>query len=111
VASQSVIRLVDVLPISKKPELVIIYDLNDYPVSARCSACGAVMPQRQEWITSAAENLEWFANQFRLHLESDGPDWGAALKNPGQLVEFETAGPDWGAAFKNSGRLVEAMAA
>jgi exosome complex RNA-binding protein Csl4 len=58
VASESVIRLARVLPISKGPELVIVYDLNDYPVSARCSTCGAVMPQRQKWITSAAENLE-----------------------------------------------------
>jgi hypothetical protein len=86
-ASQTVIRLAEVLPISKGPELVITYDLNDYPVSARCSTCGAVMPQRQKWITSAAENLEWFANQFRLHLGPDDPDGGVALKDPARLIE------------------------
>jgi hypothetical protein len=91
VASQSIIRLAEVLPISKQPELVIAYDLNDYPVSARCSSCGAVMPQRQKWITSAAENLEWFSNQFKLHLGPDDPDGGVALKDPRRLIEAMAA--------------------
>jgi len=86
-ATESVVRLANVLPISKRPELVIDYDLNDYPVSARCSSCGAVMPQRQKWITSAEENLEWFADQFRLHLGPDDPDGGVALKVPSRLME------------------------
>lgn len=90
-ATVSVMRMAGILPISKKPELVIVYDLNDYPVSARCSSCGAVMPQRQKWITSAAENMEWFANQFRLHLGPDDPDGGVALKDPGRLIEAMAA--------------------
>jgi hypothetical protein len=79
------------------------------------------MPQRQEWITSAAENLKWFEKQFRLHLESDDPDWGAALKIPGNVMEVETARPAWGTVLKkpdllnpglrNPGGLILAMTA
>jgi len=89
VATLSVMRLAGVLPISKskEPELVITYDMNDYPVKARCSSCGKEMPARKGWFTSAAANLAWFADQFRLHLESDGPDGGAALSDPELLRE------------------------
>jgi hypothetical protein len=80
-------RLAGVLPISKNPELVIVYDLNDYPVKARCSSCGKEMPARKGWFTSAAANLAWFADQFRLHLESDDPDGGSAMPDPARLRE------------------------
>jgi hypothetical protein len=91
VATVSVMRTAGVLPVSKRPELVIVYDLNDYPVSASCSSCGAAMPQRREWITSAAENLEWFANQFMLHLGTDDPDGGLAQQDPGRLIQAMAA--------------------
>ena len=58
-----------------KPELIVTRDMNDYPATARCSACGKGMPIRQKWINSSADNLAWFANQFRLHVEQMHPDW------------------------------------
>lgn len=84
-ATVSVMRLSGVLPVSKKPELVIVYDMNDYPVKAKCSACGKEMPARKGWFVSAAENLAWFAHQFRLHLDDDGPDGGVAMADPGRM--------------------------
>jgi len=82
-------RLAGILPVSKskEPELVITYDLNDYPVKARCSSCGKEMPARRGWFTSAAANLAWFADQFRLHLENDDPDGGVAMMDPDRLRE------------------------
>ena len=62
------------LHLEKRPELTVIRDLNDYPATARCSACGEVMPPRQRWINSSAQNLAWFADQFRLHIEREHPN-------------------------------------
>jgi hypothetical protein len=52
-----------------KPELTVVYDMNDYPATARCSSCGEEMPARHRWINPSAENLVWFADQFKLHVE------------------------------------------
>ena len=70
---------VDSLPLARKPELKVVRDLNDYPATARCSSCGEEMPARQRWINSAAENLAWFADQFRMHLEHEHPFWSPEL--------------------------------
>ena len=53
----------------EKPELTIVHDMDDYPATARCSTCGKEMALRQRWFTSSAENLAWFGDQFRVHLE------------------------------------------
>jgi hypothetical protein len=53
---------------AKKPELIIVHDMDDYPAAARCSTCGKEMALSQRWINSSAENLVWFAEQFKLHL-------------------------------------------
>jgi hypothetical protein len=66
---------VDTLPMARKPELTVVYDEYDYPATARCSSCGKEMPLRQRWITSSAQNLDWFAEQFRLHVEEEHPGW------------------------------------
>lgn len=58
----------DISRLNSKPELTVVHDLNDYPANARCSSCGKQMPVRQRWIMSSAENLDWFADQFRLHV-------------------------------------------
>ena len=64
---------VDALPIASKPELILVYDINDYPATARSSVCGDAMPVRQSWINSATDNLAWFTDQFRLHVEQAHP--------------------------------------
>jgi len=66
-------RLVDAytLRMVEKPELTIVRDMDDYPAIARCSTCGKEMALRQRWFTSAAENLTWFGDQFRLHLAQE----------------------------------------
>jgi NMD protein affecting ribosome stability and mRNA decay len=55
------------------PEMTVIADMNNYPATARCSACGQAMPTRQRWINSSADNLVWFAEQFKLHLAQQHP--------------------------------------
>ena len=68
-ASQSVLHWpVNTFGHGRTPEMTILNDMDDYPAIARCSCCGAVMPTRQKWFHSAADNLAWFADQFRLHL-------------------------------------------
>jgi len=81
----------DTPPLAEMPELIVIRDLNDYPATARCSSCGTAMPERQRWITSSAENLAWFADQFRLHVEKEHPAWSEALKEPERLAGTEAA--------------------
>jgi len=66
-------RSTDILRVPGKMELTIVRDMNDYPATARCSGCGEVMPVRQKWINSSAQNLAWFAEQFRLHVERHHP--------------------------------------
>jgi hypothetical protein len=65
------------LPRTRKPELRIIRDLNDCPVQATCSCCGEEMPACRSWFTSAADNLKWFADQFRHHVEQEHTGWKA----------------------------------
>jgi hypothetical protein len=73
------------------PKLNVIHDMNDYPATAKCSSCGKEMPRRQRWITSSADNLAWFADQFRFHVEQEH-SWGAeSLMAERQLVEGEAA--------------------
>jgi len=73
------------------PKLTVIHDMNDYPATAKCSACGKEMPRRQRWVTSAADNLAWFADQFRFHVEQEH-SWGAeSLMAQRQVIEGEAA--------------------
>jgi hypothetical protein len=58
-----------------KPKLTVVHDINDYPAAAKCSVCGEEMPLRGRWITSSAQNLAWFADQFRIHVEQEHPAW------------------------------------
>jgi NMD protein affecting ribosome stability and mRNA decay len=82
---------VDTCFVTRKPELLIVHDEYDYPANARCSSCGKAMPLRQSWITSSTDNLIWFAEQFRLHVETEHPDWIESLNSPGQLRNSEAA--------------------
>ncbi len=52
----------------QRPELIMLYEMYDYPVGARCSACGQTMPQSKKWINPAAENLRWLRSQFEVHV-------------------------------------------
>jgi hypothetical protein len=76
---------------AKTPELIVIHDMNDYPANARCSSCGEAMPMRQRWITSSADNLAWFADQFKLHIEKEHPGRTETLKNSESLSGTEAA--------------------
>jgi len=82
---------VDTLPMAIRPELTVVRDEYDYPVTARCSSCGKAMPVRERWITSSAENLVWFADQFRRHVEREHTGWSVALKVPGRPAGTEAA--------------------
>jgi hypothetical protein len=69
-ASESIFsNSVGAFPNAAKPQLIVVHDINDYPATARCSACGEEMPVRQSWINSASDNMAWFTDQFRLHVE------------------------------------------
>jgi len=73
------------------PKLTVVLDMNDYPATAKCSACGKEMPRRQRWITSSADNLAWFADHFRFHVEHEH-SWGAeSLMAQRQLIEGKAA--------------------
>jgi hypothetical protein len=82
---------VDTLPTAGMPELTVVRDEYDYPVAARCSSCGKAMPVRQSWINSSAENLAWFADQFRIHVEKEHPGWSGSLKEAERLRGTEAA--------------------
>jgi hypothetical protein len=81
----------DAWPPASKPQLTILHDEYDYPATAKCSSCGQAMPTRQRWINSSADNLNWFADQFKLHLEKAHPDRSRFLKDPTQLGDSDTA--------------------
>jgi hypothetical protein len=83
--------LVDTLPIARKPELIVVRDEYDYPSTARCSSCGKAMPVRRRWITSSAENLAWFADQFRIHVEKEHLGWSGALIESVRLKDTAAA--------------------
>jgi hypothetical protein len=81
-----------ILHLISKPKLTVVRDINDYPAAAKCSACGEEMPLRGRWITSAAQNLAWFADQFRIHVEQEHPAWSPeTLRAQGELIENEAA--------------------
>jgi hypothetical protein len=56
-----------------KSELVIEYDANSFPVTAKRTICGEEMPKGEPRITSASENILWFARQFTLHKTQKHP--------------------------------------
>ena len=75
-----------------KPGLIVVYDINDYPATARCSSCGGEMPVRRRWINPSAENLAWFADRFRVHVEQEHPGWrNESLKHQGRLTGTKAA--------------------
>jgi hypothetical protein len=82
---------VDILHTAGKPELTVVRDEYDYPATARCSSCGKAMPARRRWINSSADNLLWFADQFKLHVEREHPSWSGTPKTSGQLRDTEAA--------------------
>jgi hypothetical protein len=91
-APETIHRSVDTLPLTaKRPKLIVIRDMNDYPANARCSSCGEPMPIRQRWITSLADNLVWFADQFLLHVEKEHPAWSRTRKNSEYSSDAEAA--------------------
>jgi len=53
---------------TKKLELLIEFDENSHPVSAKCSACGVQMPLMESKGASSEESSKWFAIQFDLHV-------------------------------------------
>jgi len=53
---------------AKKPELLVDYNSNSHPISAKCSACELQMPHMESKGASSAESINWFAIQFDLHV-------------------------------------------
>jgi hypothetical protein len=53
---------------TKKLELLLEFDENSHPVSAKCSACGVQMPLMESKGASSEESSKWFAIQFDLHV-------------------------------------------
>jgi hypothetical protein len=53
---------------AKKPELLLDYDVNSHPISAKCSVCGIEMPHMESKGASSAESIKWFGIQFDLHV-------------------------------------------
>jgi hypothetical protein len=50
------------------------------------------MPLRGRWITSSPQNMVWFEDQFRIHVEEEHPAWAPqAVRDHGQLIENEAA--------------------
>jgi hypothetical protein len=55
------------------PEMQLRCDVNGNPISAKCSACGAQMPQSSTRITNPIDNVAWFQTQFSLHVAQFHP--------------------------------------
>jgi hypothetical protein len=53
-------------------ELTILYDANNQPTSARCSACRELMPTTNQRTTSV-EIINWFAVHFEIHKRHKHP--------------------------------------
>jgi hypothetical protein len=53
---------------AKKLELLVEYDEDSHPVTAKCSACGVQMPLMESKGASSEESGKWFAIQFDLHV-------------------------------------------
>jgi len=53
---------------AKRLELLVDYNSNSHPVSAKCSACADQMPLMESKGASSAESIKWFAIQFDLHV-------------------------------------------
>ena len=53
------------------PMMQMRYDENSIPVSAKCSVCGAQMPQAKPRITNPIDNVAWFTVQFDLHVSQN----------------------------------------
>jgi hypothetical protein len=59
----------------EEPELIIGYDVDSFPTTAVCSACGAAMADPSLTVTDYQDTLEWFSKKFALHLrKKHGPD-------------------------------------
>lgn len=57
----------------EKPMLKFVFNADNSPVSAKCSACGKEMPQGELRDTFVGENLRWFRLQFEAHKKAIHP--------------------------------------
>ena len=55
------------------PRLMITYNSNKFPVSAKCSVCGQEMPKGDMRRTFIGEDLCWFKAQFEAHKKTRHP--------------------------------------
>jgi len=49
------------------PTMIVVRDVNDVSISAKCSECGGEMPQGEPRVSTKELNLKWFQQQFALH--------------------------------------------
>ena len=59
---------------NRGPEMQISCDENGIPTSAKCSACGAMMPQSSRSIANPIDNVAWFRDQFSQHVAASHPN-------------------------------------
>lgn len=60
---------------NRSPELIILYDAEDTPNGALCSACAQQMPAVPPGIFSSRD-IEAYVTGFRRHLELAHPELG-----------------------------------
>ena len=53
--------------------LVIEYNADSFPVTAKCTICGEEMPQSDQRITLIGKNIKWFTEQFTIHMAQKHP--------------------------------------
>jgi hypothetical protein len=53
----------------RKPELIIGYDTNHFPIGAVCYGCGAGMPRPDPALITSEEVIKWFNQAFAVHRE------------------------------------------
>ena len=52
-----------------RPELVISFDDNMFPVSGVCSVCHDSMPPKHTPASNSHDQIAYLSEQFKLHLE------------------------------------------
>jgi hypothetical protein len=69
----------------RDPEMQLRCDVNGIPISAKCSACGAVMPQSSQRIINPMDNVSWFGAQFSQHVAEFHPPFKPPKSSFGKL--------------------------
>lgn len=58
----------------ERPELLIHYDADAFPIAATCSVCKEELPAVDKGITTSRGAMGWFSGLFKIHLQSHHPE-------------------------------------